>query len=165
MISVGIRVLGLSMSGAATMALGCTTVSEIPMLWETTTHTVFDKVVDPAKSKWTSNAGPPQTLLLCLLPYRPKVGKAPKADINCWYSKVADRGEMISRVRICTGEFGVRSTTKITGIETEDFFDLRLVTDMHDRDGKLLKQSVLLEAGRLLGKCPPDMKAHKNFEE
>lgn len=133
------------------------------MLWETTTHTVFDKVADPENSKWTSNVGPPQTLKLCLLPYRPKAGKVPNPEINCWYSKVADRGDTISRVRICTNEFGVRSTTRITGIETEDYFDLRLVTDMRDRNGKLLKESVLLEAGRKLGHCPAEMEVHKPF--
>jgi hypothetical protein len=151
------------MSIAATMALARTTALEPPMLWETTTHMVFDQVVDPEKSQWTSTAGPPQTLQLCLRPYRPYVEKVPKADANCWFSKVADRGEKISRVRICTGEFGVRSTTRITGIETEDYFDLRVVTDMYDRNGKLLKHSVLLEAGRRLGNCPPDMPIHRPY--
>ncbi len=158
-------VLGLLIVSAAAVSPGASLPSERPMLWETTTHWVFDKVVDPENSKWTSSAGPPQTVRLCLLPYKPKKGKVLNPEVNCRYSKVADRGETISRVRICTNEFGVQSTTRITGIETEDYFDLRLVTDMRDRNGKLLKESVLLEAGRKLGDCPADMKVRTPFSD
>jgi hypothetical protein len=165
MVRLAILFLFVSMLLGAITATDASSSSERPMLWETTTHMIFDKVVDPEKSKWTSSAGPPQTLQLCLLPFRPKAGEVPNANINCWFSKVADRGERISRIRICTNEFGVRSKTKITGIETENYFALKLDTDMRDQNGKLLKELILLEAGRMLGECPPDMKVHKPFSD
>ena len=149
-----------SIALAAMMAINAAASSGRPMLWETTTHLVSYKVVDPNYPGKSSTAGPPQTRELCLLPYKPKVGKVPNTDVDCRYERVDDRGEKISRLRICTSEFGAQFKTRITGIETESYYDLRLVTDLRDRNGKLLTQVVMLEAGRKLGECPPGIEVH-----
>lgn len=130
------------------------------MLWETSVQIVHDEVTDDGNPGWVSTAGSPKVTLLCLAPFRPKARQQPTEGKACRYSRVADRGNRVERTRLCTSDFGRTSVTQISGIETSDWFDLRLITDLRDSEGRLLKQTVILEAGRKLGECPPGMQVH-----
>ena len=115
------------------VAILCVVVSSVaddkPMLWETTTQTVSDKLLDLGyANKWFSKVGAPEARLLCLRPYQPRVGKVQRKDVDCRYTKVSNREGKVFRRRICDGDPPSSFITIITGKETADAYDLVQVT-------------------------------------
>jgi hypothetical protein len=149
--SIKIFVASVSIILAAPQS--ATTVVDKPMLWESTTQIVSDTLHDKNYKHWTNTTGPPETSQLCVLPYRPKVGKVPTLG-NCSYSKVINRNGRILRKRICTNEFGIKWETKITGLETSNHYEFRLASKMKSKNGELIKETIMIETGRLIGDCP-----------
>ena len=140
----------------------CVIVSSVaddkPMLWETTTQTVSDKLLDPGyANKWISKVGPPEARRLCLKPYQPTLGKLQRKDVDCRYTKISSREGKVFRRRICNGDPPSSFITIITGKETTDAYDLLQVTTVRNDRGKKLWISKLRETGRRIGECPAGM--------
>ncbi len=131
-----------------------------PKLWDTRVETVSHRLYDNQRKGWQNRTGQSLTNQLCLLPYKPKPGKVPLADADCRYTKVADRGERVTRRRVCTNEFGIRWETGITGTETATHYDLRQSTVVKDRSGRKLEDELIRETGRMVGDCPAGMRVH-----
>lgn len=133
-------------------------VDDKPMLWDTTTQTVSDKLLDPGyANKWFSKVGPPEVRRLCLKPYQPRLGKVQRKDVDCRYTKVSNREGKVFRRRICNGDPPSSFITIITGKETADAYDLLQVTTVRNDRGKKLWISELRETGRRIGECPAGM--------
>ena len=144
------------------VAILCVVVSSLaddkPMLWETTTQTVSDKLFDPDyANKWFSKVGPPEVRRLCLKPHQPRLGKVQREDQDCRYTKVSNREGNVFRRLICNGDPPSSFITIITGKETADAYDLLQVTTVRNDRGKKLWISKSRETGRRIGECPAGM--------
>jgi hypothetical protein len=148
------------------VAILCVVVSSVfddkPMLWETTTQTVSDKLIDPSyANKWFSKVGPPETRRLCLKPYQPRLGKVQRKDVDCRYTRISSRQAKVFRRRICNGDPPSSFITIITGKETADAYDLLQATTVRNDRGKKLWISKLRETGQRIGECPAGMRVEQ----
>ena len=127
------------------------TADEKPMLWETSVEIVSDKSSEAEQAGRLLNTG---TNILCLPPFRPKVGIVQEKGSNCRYTRVFKQGSRIFRKRVCAAYPSGRFETIIRGAETDDTYNLRLVTALFDDDGRKLSITETQETGRRVGECP-----------
>lgn len=129
---------------------------EPPMLWETAVETVSVRIFDARRDNpLAGKAGEKNSALLCLRPFKPKVGKIPSRGQDCAYKTVRQNGSRIFRKRVCKTYPEGTAEIAITGTETATAYSLRLITTLRDGRGNKTAQSVARETGTRLGKCPP----------